>query len=38
MRVSGFSRAELEAGRNWMDLLIAIYESKICCCLFSRPG
>ena len=37
-RVSGFSRAKLEAGRNGLGLCIARDESKSCCCVFSRPS
>ena len=37
-RVSGFSRAKLEAGRNGLGLCTATDESKSCCCVFSRPS
>ena len=37
-RVSGFSRAKLEAGRNGLGSCIARDESKSCCCVFSRPN
>ena len=37
-RVSGFSRAKLEAGRNGLRSCIARDESKSCCCVFSRPS
>ena len=37
-RVSGFSRAKLEAGRNGLDSCIARGESKSCCCVFSKPS
>ena len=35
-RVSGFSRAKLEAGRNELGLCTARDESKSCFCVFSR--
>ena len=31
LRVSGFSRGKLEAGRNKLGLCTARYESKSCC-------
>ena len=31
LRVSGFSRGKLEAGRNELGLCTARYESKSCC-------
>ena len=34
LRMSGFSRGQLEAGRNELGLCAARYESKSCCCLF----
>ena len=37
-RVSGFSRAKLEAGRNGLGSCIARDQSKRCCCVFSRPS
>ena len=37
-RVSGFSRAKLEAGGNVLGLCTARDESKCCCCVFSRPS
>ena len=37
-RVSGFSRAKLEAGRNGLGSCIARGESKSCCCVFSKPS
>ena len=35
-RVSGFSRAKLEAGKNVLGLCTARDESKSCCCVFRR--
>ena len=37
-RVSRFSRAKLEAGRNGLGLCIARDKSISCCCVFSRPS
>ena len=36
--VSGFSRGELEAGRNELGFCTARDESMSCCCVFSRHG
>ena len=37
-RVSGFSRAKLEAGRNELCVQIGISLYKSCFCVFSRPS
>ena len=36
--VRGYSRADLEAGRNGLGLCTARDESKSCRCVFSRPS
>ena len=37
-RVSGFSRGNLEAGKNELGFCTARDESMSCCCVFSRHG
>ena len=37
-RVSRFSCAKVEAGRNELGFGTAIDESMSCCCVFSRHG